>query len=223
MFRRALSRFRFSIRSLLVLVLGIAIGFALNAWTLQLRLGRPRPVAAASGYIIEPDDELRISVSGKRKKEWPRVSGKYVVNADGLIDMSPYGQVEVAGMTVQDAQSAVEKALRDKIELPLAVVEVTAKNSRCFYLVIKTPGQMDSVTKFQIGTGKTVLDAIGNTGVVVWPTTSQIWIERAPANGVGPVNLLPITTGASTSQTGIQDTQLLPGDRLTISNPPQVQ
>ena len=39
MARRLFPKFRFSIKNLLVLVLGIAIGFALNAWTLQMRLG----------------------------------------------------------------------------------------------------------------------------------------------------------------------------------------
>ena len=53
MARRVFPKFRFSVKNLLVLVLGIAIGFALNAWTLQMRLGRVRPVASTPGYIID--------------------------------------------------------------------------------------------------------------------------------------------------------------------------
>jgi protein involved in polysaccharide export with SLBB domain len=223
MARRVFSRFRFSIKNLLVLVLGIAIGFALNAWTLQMRLGRVRPVASTPGYIVQPDDELRISVSGKRPAGSPRISARYVVDPEGFVDITPYCRVEVAGMSIPDAQSAVEQALRTKIELPLAVIEVTAKNSRCYYVVVKTPGQMDSVTKSQLGGGKTVLDVIESSGLIAWPTTSQIWIERASANGVGAVTLLPITTGASTGPTAISDCKLMPGDRLTISNPPVPQ
>jgi len=223
MARRVLSKFRFTTKNLLVLVLGIAIGFALNAWSLQLRLGKARPVASNPGYMIEPDDELRISVSKKRGQKVPPISGKYVVQSDGTVDLQTFGTVEVAGMSVPDAQTAIERALRSKIELPMAMVEVTAKNSRCYYVVVKTPGHGDTITKLKIGSGVTVLSAIQDAGVVVWPTTSQIWIERAPPNGVGAVSLVPVSTGASTSPTAIQDGPLMPGDRLTIATPPEPQ
>ena len=143
-------------------------------------------MASTPGYIVQPDDELRISVSGKRPAGAPRINAKYVVDPEGFVDITPYCRVEVAGMSIPDAQSAVEQSLRTRMELPLAVIEVTAKNRRCYYVVVKAAASgMDNVAKSKLPPAERELDVIEKWVLIIWPTTWQIWTGACVGNGGG--------------------------------------
>ena len=80
----------------------------------------------------------------------------------------------------------------------------------------------DQVVRCPITGNDTVLDAISNVGGLKNLATKRIWIARPAANGQGndavlPVNWTGITRGGKTAM----NYQVLPGDRIFITDPPK--
>jgi len=209
------SRFRFSTKSVLVLILGIAIGFSLNLETLKLLTGsRAIPLPP---YVIEPPDILQVDVLGKNLSAAQPGSNQHLVGPDGRINLGSWGTVYVAGMTIEEARVAIEQAVGAFIESPQVAVDVVAYNSKTYY-VIHEYGGNDTVQQLPITGNDTVLDAIANIGGLKSPESTQVYVARQPRNGVGAPIILPvewtkITKGYSAST----NHQLLPGDRVFIT------
>ncbi len=147
-----------------------------------------------------------------------QVTGQHLVGPDGRVNLGTYGSVFVAGMTIEDAQAAIEKQLTIKLDDPEVFVDVLAYNSKVYYIVTQGGGYGDDVTRLPITGNETVLDAVANIGGISQLSSSKLWIARPAPNGVGceqvlPVNWADITRGASTAT----NYQLMPGDRLFIA------
>jgi protein involved in polysaccharide export with SLBB domain len=79
----------------------------------------PRPP-----YRIEPLDTLGIVVPGA-EVVFPKqpIAGKYTVSPDGTINLGAnYGSVQVAGMSLQQAQEAIQRSLTKVLTSPQATV-----------------------------------------------------------------------------------------------------
>jgi protein involved in polysaccharide export with SLBB domain len=211
---------RFSLRSLLVLFLGIAIGYSLNVGTLRLLMspaGEGR-MSALPTYVIEPPDVLELTQFGEFTAEFPAVSGKYPVGPDGRINLGAFGSVYLAGKTIDEARQAVETAVGRHVSSPQILIDVYTCNSKKYYVVTKKPGG-DNVTEGPITGNETVLDAIARIGGIPQTEATDIWIARPALNGIGLETLLrvdweEITSGASVTT----NYQLMPRDRLFISS-----
>lgn len=222
MLRKFVFRPRFSLRSLLVLMLGIAIGYSLNLQTVRLLIGRvlTRPPGV---YVIEPPDVLEIRIKPDSSRATPSISEKYLVGPDGRVNMQAFGQIYVAGKTIDEARRAIEQAIEqargEDIETHQVFVDVVAYNSKQYYIVLLGSGIIgDSVLQVPITGNDTVLDAIAQVGGLPAAATTEIKIARPAPNGIGRETILPVDweqlkTGASTTQ----NHQLMPGDRVFIS------
>lgn len=74
-------------------------------------------------YEIETLDILRISVEGALLDR--PIEGEYLVSSGGLVDLGPpYGVVQVAGLTLEDATGAIEEHLRQILQNPVASVSL---------------------------------------------------------------------------------------------------
>jgi protein involved in polysaccharide export with SLBB domain len=208
--------FRFSLKSVLVLILGIAIGFSLNLETLKLLTGsRAIPLPP---YVIEPPDILQVDVLGKNLSAAQPGSNQHLVGPDGRINLGTWGTVYVAGMTIEEARVAIEQAVTPVVQSPQVAVDVFAYNSKTFYVITQGAGNGDDVVEFPITGNDTVLDALSNIGGLKSPESTQVYIARPPHSGAGTSIILPvewnkITQGysASTNYT------LLPRDRVFIA------
>ena len=143
---------------------------------------------------------------------------------DGRINLSTYGSVYVAGLTLDQARAVIERHLSTYLEAPQVAVDVFAYNSKTYYVITQGAGQGDDVTEFPITGNETVLDAIAQLGGLSQLSSTRIFIARPAPNGVGceqilPVNWDEISRGASTAT----NYQIMPRDRLYIAEDPFVK
>lgn len=175
-------------------------------------------------HLSQLIEDPQVSVSLAASSGAQQISGEHLVGPDGRINLATYGQVYVAGLTLDQARVAIEKHLANYLEAPQIAVDVFAYNSKYYYVITQGGGQGDDVQKFPITGNETVLDAIGNLGGLSQLSSTRIFIARPAPNGVGceqilPVNWEEISRGASTAT----NYQLMPRDRLYITEDPYVK
>jgi len=143
-----------------------------------------------------------------------QIAGEHLVGPDGRINLGEYGNVDVAGRTIEEAIKAIESQLSSYLDNPQLTVDLFAVNSKRIYIVTQGGQPGDNVTSVQFTGNETVLDAVAQFGGA--PKGTRIWIARPNRNGpeqILPVSWNEISEGGSTKT----NHQLLPGDRLYIS------
>jgi polysaccharide export outer membrane protein len=187
-------------------------------------------VAKLSPYIIEAPDMLTIEVVVKDPKtgEIARlpnqpISGPFLVRPDGTVGLGMWGSVFVAGLTMdQAAQRVRERVARARPGEPaenlIIVVDVLAYNSKCYYVITDLGANGEQVVRLPCTGSDTVLDALSQLGGLVQLSKKTIWISRRSTDG-GPVQVLHVDWTAITRQGETKTNyQLLPGDRLYITD-----
>jgi polysaccharide export outer membrane protein len=173
-------------------------------------------------YIIGVTDILLIEYKPVEKVEKllgdQPVAGQHLVNPDGTVHIGTYGQVRVAGLTLEAARQAVADLLRlDKVDIKRLNVDILAYNSKKYYVITDGAGAGEQVYTFPVTGNDTVLDAIGHIGGLP-PVASKrhIWVARRNVNG-GYDNILPVDW-IGTTQRAIASTnyQIMPGDRVYV-------
>jgi polysaccharide export outer membrane protein len=152
-----------------------------------------------------------IQASGQQQ-----IFGEHQVSVDGTISLGIYGRVQVSGMTIDEARSAIEQKLSDHFEAPEVSVDIFGYNSKVFYVITEGPG--DQVTRLPITGNETVLDAIATLGGIGSTSSKRIWVSRPAPHGAGCDQVLPVDWNAITkgANTGT-NYQMMPGDRLFIA------
>ena len=146
------------------------------------------------------------------------ITGEYLVGPDGTVNLRQYGAVHVAGKTMSQAKTALEKHLDHYFDSPEIAVNVLAYNSKVFYIVTEGASLGDNIVRVPVTGNETVLDAISNVGGLSQLSSKKIWVARPAPVGFGCDQILPvdwdaITRGALTST----NYQLMPDDRLFIA------
>jgi len=146
-----------------------------------------------------------------------QIAGEHQVAPDGMVNLGTYGQVYVAGLTLEQVKDAIEKKLDEYLEAPEVIVDVSAYNSKFYYVISDGAGLGDQVVRLPINGGETVLDAISEIGGLGGQATKDIWIARPSADHGGYEQRLPIDWDAICKK-GISATnyQIFPGDRVYI-------
>jgi polysaccharide export outer membrane protein len=164
-------------------------------------------------------DDPNVSVRLSQCVGLPPIAGEHLVGPDGIVNLGPYGQVGVGGLSLEAAKSAIEEKLTAMLDQPRVTVQVFAYNSKVYYVIVEGDDSGDRVARLPITGAETVLDAIAQVNGVERMSSKKIWIAR-PAPGIGgvdtilPVNWVEITQRADASG----NYQVLPGDRIFISN-----
>lgn len=220
MLRHRLGKFRFRLKTLLILMLGIAVGYSLNLYTLQLLTGRAAYTSGPRPYIIEPPDIIDVRISGRFSGDWKTATRQYRVEPDGYIYLGLHGSVYVAGHTISEAQDAIRRMLSKRINDVEVTVDLFAINSKLYYIIRRQQNGTDTVKEMPITGNETVLDAIARIGGFGSSDAVEICVSRPAPNGMGAVKTLAvewsdIASGASDAT----NYTLLPGDRVIISNP----
>jgi polysaccharide biosynthesis/export protein len=193
-------------------------------------------------YVVEPPDLLLVEVLEALPGR--PISGERLVRPDGKISLQWYGDVYVAGLTIDQVKEKIvihlRKFLTDQAlglvvwdenlkgykDVPPAetnrvFVDVTAYNSKVYYV----QGDVGQPGRMPITGNETVLDAITFAGGIL-PTAApqNIRLVRPAPPGaccqqVLPVNL-PAIINAGDSTTNYQ---IMPGDRLVVYRDPIVR
>lgn len=166
------------------------------------------------------DPVVQASLAQTRGRQ--NISGEHLVRPDGNLALGTYGNIYVAGLTLAEAKTVIEKHLAEYLLNPEVTVDVAGFNSKVFYVVIDGGGAGLQILRQPITGNETVLDVISNSGGVgAISSKYRIWIARPTPADVHGSQILPVNWLAIT-QRGDPRTnyQLLPGDRLFLQADP---
>ena len=206
----------FSLRGLLMVVLGFAIGLAVARTSDHFRT-RITPSEAYAfdlpEYLIEPPDV--ITVVAKDSQGVTTLEGEFLVGPDGTVKLGPNQTPFLAGLSLKQARQAVAATLGDGFQVDLDVFQ---QNSKVFYLISDVDGT-DQVHRIPITGNDHVLDALAHCPNADL-SQQNIWISRPSIQPATPA-VIPVNWNAITREADPeQNYQLLPGDRLFVSSHP---
>ncbi|MBX3440305.1 MAG: polysaccharide biosynthesis/export family protein [Planctomycetaceae bacterium] len=165
--------------------------------------------------LVNPRVAVRLSaVQGKQP-----ISGEHLVRPDGTVSLGVYGEIYVAGMTLDDVRYLIEDVLRNEGELdPQVSVDVLSYNSKVYYIIMEGGGFGEEVVRLPWTGNETVLDAIAQVQGLSQVSSKRIWIARPAPAGTNCAQILDVHWRAITAE-GITTTnyQLAPGDRVYVA------
>ena len=157
--------------------------------------GAQPPANVEPGYQLGSGDRVRITVFGQ-----PDLSGEYAVDGTGVLSFPLIGQIPAGGRTASDVEQAIVAKLKPNyLKDPRVAVEVLTY--RPFYIVgeVKTPGSYPYVS------GMTVLNAVALAGGFTYRAREEsFYLTRTQKDG------------SKERVTAAPDTQVLPGDVITV-------
>lgn len=162
--------------------------------------------AATAGYIIGPEDVLKVEV-------WKEsdLSGSVPVRPDGKISLPLLNDVQAAGLTPEQLAAKIADGLKLYLSAPHVTVIVTAMNSRRAYVM----GQVAKQGAVLLISDLNVLQALAAAGgPVEFANTKKIYILRT-AEGKQqklPFNYNAVIKGKNPEQNVI----LKPGDTIVV-------
>jgi polysaccharide biosynthesis/export protein len=185
------------------------------------------PLTAVKSAIEKKLQEIlqhpEISVSLVRSGGTQQVSGIYLIQPGGNINLQKYGMVHVAGLTLLEVRLAVEKRLAQFFDSPQVAVNVAGFNSAKYYIVFEGSNQGEDVITLPITGKETVLDALSTVGGLPRVSSQRMWISRPAPTEFGceqilPIDYMAITRGGSSTT----NYQLMPGDHLFVAEDSEV-
>lgn len=194
-----------------------------------IHLGMPYGAVSVAGLTL---DEARSAITTKLREQLrePQVSvslaqvgslqqieGEHLVKPDGTVRLGSYGSILIIGMTLDEAEAAIERHLSQFLENPDVSVDVYAFNSKTYYVILQGAGLGDQLYRFPYTGNETVLDAISQVGGLAQVSSKRIWIARPGPNWAGGDKILPVDYDSIARRGDVTTNyQLFPGDRLYI-------
>ncbi len=167
-------------------------------------------------YVIEPPDELEISV---RPASMEMPLSTVTVQADGVIDLGFAGDVYLSGLTLAQAELKLAEhldpiAARRKLREPLEVsVRLVNGSQSKFYYVL---GSVTTQGRFPVVGNETVMDALLAAGLRANSNPQRAYLVRPhPPNGQDQVLKID-WDGIKDRGDTMTNYQIFPGDRLVV-------
>ncbi|HEX2255834.1 MAG TPA: polysaccharide biosynthesis/export family protein [Afifellaceae bacterium] len=134
----------------------------------------------ASEYRLGPGDKLRVRVFGE-----PELSGDFVVDSGGAVDLPLIGEVAAGGGPVSDFQQRVVTSYKDGyLRDPKVSIEVL--NYRPFFIL----GEVRNAGEYDYKSSLTVQDAVAIAGGYTYRANgTTAYIRRAGADEERPFDL----------------------------------
>lgn len=218
MLRSVLRRFRFSLRSVLVFILGIGVGHSLNSESLQRLIGRgvqPPPIPT---HPWDQPDLLKIAVFDKNGRAITGFGKElFWVHPDGQLRIGQFGKLFVGGQSLAERRDSIHKAVATSIDSPRVFVDPVESDGKSYYVVVEMY-ENDVVSVIQLVGNETVLDAISNVGDIPLRDITGVSIVRPPEGSASPPITLSVDWPAlARGESSSTNYQLLPGDRVHVS------
>lgn len=158
-----------------------------------------------------------VSIQLARSAGTQQITGTYIVQADGTVNLKSYGMVHVAGKTVTEVRLAIEQLISQYYDSPQVAVDVIGYNSKNYYVITAGAGIGESVQRFPITGKETVLDALSQIRGLAGVSSKTIWVARPTPAGMEAEEVLPVSW-EEIARGGLTGTnyQLMPGDRVYI-------
>jgi len=169
-------------------------------------------------YLEQILRQPEVSIHLARTGGTQQITGTYLVQQDGIINLRQYGVVNVSGKTVSEVKQAIEKDLEQFFDSPQVTVEVVGFNSETYFVIRENSIQGEDVVRLPITGKETVLDAISAVGGLSSVSSQRVWIARPAPGSFGCEQILPVDYIAITRDAAAATNyQLLPGDRVFIA------
>src|SRR5579862_8521646 len=141
------------------------------------------------------------------------ISGQHLVRPDGTIGLGIYGQIRVAGMTLNEVRESLEVHLAQFLNQPLVSVDVLAYNSKVYYVIMDGGGYGQQVVRLPCTGNETVLDAVSQVNGLPQVSSKKIWIARPSPDNLGRPQILKVNWQSITSDAvAATNYQILPYD-----------
>ncbi len=187
-------------------------------------------------YVIEPPDIISVQLLRDPKRVPQPIDGQFLVRPDGSITIGVYGTVHVAGLTLDDAKSAIAEKLSKKLKpytvtdpddkkvtIDVAdeiVVDMVEFASKYCYLIADGGGNGASVARIPINGSDTVLDALGKIGgLPPQAAKKKIWLARPSTHQLLPIDWRAISQGVQVAS----NYQMFPNDRIFIQSDARIR
>jgi polysaccharide biosynthesis/export protein len=145
------------------------------------------------------------------------VSGEHLVRPDGQISLGIYGNIRVAGMTLDQVTDVVTAHLRRYLNDPDVRVDMLGYNSKVFYIVTDGGGAGERVDRIPFTGNETVLDAVAQIQGLSDISSKRLWVARpAPPGCAGSQVMMVDWRGITQDGLTATNYQILPGDRIYI-------
>jgi polysaccharide export outer membrane protein len=155
----------------LVLAAGVALGITVGL------AGTPL-LAQVTNYIVGPQDVLLITVFDQQD-----LGGKYTVDADGSVSFPLIGRLQAGGLSLQQVEAALRKALADGFfRNPQVSVTVEQYRSQRVFVV----GEVRAPGTYQLSGDMTLIEALARAGSITQDAAGEAMIvrsQRAAADG----------------------------------------
>jgi protein involved in polysaccharide export with SLBB domain len=188
----------------------------------SVRIAGMTPDAARSAIAqhlrtISGIAEVKASVSYSDTSGRQVIAGEHLVRPDGQISLGVYGNVRVAGMTLDQVKQAVSAQLSNYLNDPDVRVDVLGYNSKVFYVVTDGGGNGERVDRLPFTGNETVLDAVASIQGLSDISSKRVWVARPSPPGCAGSQVMMVDWRGIT-QDGVTTTnfQILPGDRVYI-------
>jgi protein involved in polysaccharide export with SLBB domain len=160
----------------------------------------------------------QVSMSLRSVANRQRLSGEFMVVADGTVSLGPYGSVSVVGQTLDEIRVTIADHLSDCLDNPEVSVSVFAFNSKAYYIVMQGGGMGDRLERFSCTGNETVMDALSQVNGLSYVSSTRMWIAR-PDRDSQTNQILPVDWQAMTQLADVKTNyQIMPGDRLYIAH-----
>jgi polysaccharide export outer membrane protein len=179
-----------------------------------LLAAQPRP------YVVGPNDVLAVTVFNQ-----PQLTGKYVVEADGMFTFPLLGRVSVGGLTLR----AVEDHLRERLAKgylkdPQVSVVIEKYRSQHVYVMgeVRQPGAFElsgPITLVEaLARAASTTDRAGNEALIVRSSNGAVPDAATVESASGSTDAPVIRVNLQSLQTGTlsQNVALWPGDTVFV-------
>ena len=164
--------------------------------------------------LVSPQVYMNVAAEQARQ----HIAGEHLVRPDGTVSLGIYGNVYLAGMTLDEAKAHLERCLAAHIYRPEINVDVLAYNSKIYYVITDGAGAGEQVFRFPCTGNETILDAVAHiNGLPTVASKKHIWIARPAPPELGRDQVLQVDWDAIVRR-GQTTTnyQVLPGDRIYV-------
>ena len=177
-------------------------------------------------YVVEPPDIILVQLLKTIALPEAPVDGNHLVRPDGTIGLGVYGNVYVAGLTLDEARDAIANQLHVRLDKTSVsdikkglVVDVSAYNSKVYYVITDGGGYGEQVYPIPVTGNETVLDAISKiNGLPTVSSKKRIWIARATPGCTNPY-ILPVDwCGITKKGFAATNYQIFPEDRIYVGS-----
>lgn len=171
-------------------------------------------IREANLYLLGPKDVINVIIYGE-----PQLSGDYELNEEGKIKFPILGNVELKGLTIQQAAEKIEKLL-EKDYFVDAQVSVYVKEYKSFW--VNVIGEVKSTGRKYLKSKATVLDVISECGGLTQEAGEDITIQRPlveEGNGVTKIYKFTIKD-LTDPNSNFFNFQVRTGDTIVVHSKP---